>query len=271
MTTTPNVCLVVLDHRLDEYLDDLLSGARTFCPDADLVLYDSSGHTKPSPSAAKQDVLRLPVSQRLEYAKVTAFFFDVFEWAAGRDYDYLVNIETDLAFVQAGFTSFLGSAMAGADYLAPRFARRTKRTSRWRPYRSLKPELPELLDILGVDYTNECFSPAQVFSMRYVEALLGSSIYPRLRRFVDANREPGRSHTLQEVLLPTLPDVLGLTAAPYPTAAAAMNRYRPYHARTAIELARQRPDVYLVHPIRRDSDHPARRRVRELIETGGAA
>lgn len=269
MTAAPNVCLVALEHRHDEFLDDLLAGARAFCPDADVVLYDSGGDDEPSPVAAKYDVPTLPVSRPLHYAKVTPFFFDVFEWAAGRDYDYLVNLESDLAFVKPGFEAFLGRVMPGVDHLAPRFARRTPKTSKWRPYRSLKPELPELFGILGLDHTNECFSPAQVFSKRYVETLVGSPVYQRLRRFVDDNQQPDRSFTLQEVLLPTLPDALGLTVRDYPAAAVAMNRYRPYHARAAIQRALETPDVHFVHPVRRDAGHPARQLVRELLHPGG--
>jgi hypothetical protein len=269
MTAKARICLVALDHRHDDYLDDLFSGARAFCPDADLVLYDSSGSGRASPVAKRHDVPVLPISRHLEYAKVTTFFFDVFEWAADRSYDYLVNLETDMAFVRSGFEDFLGRVMAGVDHLAPRFGRRTPKTSRWRPYRTLKPELPELFEILGIDYTNECFSPAQVFSRRYVDTLLASPFYPRLRQFVADNRQTGRSFTLQEVLLPTLPDVLGLTVRDYPADAVAMNRYRPYHARAAIERARKRPGVHLVHPVRRDAAHPARQLVRELVDSGG--
>lgn len=268
MTAAPKVCLIALEHRHDEFLDDLLAGVREFCPDADLVLYDSSDYDAPSP-AAGYDVPTLPVSKPLQYAKVTPFFFDVFEWAAGRDYDYLVNLESDLAFVKPGFIEFLGRTMPGVDHLAPRFTRRTPKTSRWRPYHGLRPELPELFDILGIDYTNGCFSPAQVFSKRYINTLVGSPLYPRLRRFVEDNQHPDRSFTLQEVLLPTLPDVLGLTVRDYPADAVAMNRYRPYHARAAIRRAIEKPEVFFVHPVRRDSGHPSRQLVRGLLRPRG--
>jgi hypothetical protein len=206
----------------------------------------------------------------LEYAKVTPFFFDVFEWAVHQNYEYIVNVESDMAFIGPGFGQFLAEFMPGVDHLAPGFSRRTPPTSRWRPYRSLRPELAELLAILGTDFTNRCFSPGQVFSARYFTALLESPIYPALRAFVERNQLPGRSFTLQEVLLPTLPDVLGLTVQDYPAHMSRFNRYRPYHARASVEEASQRANIHFVHPVRRDENHPARQFVRALLTEQGA-
>lgn len=259
------LCFVVLDHGPDEYFDDLLHGIRRFCPDAEVYWYDSGPAGRPA-TRQPPDIQRLECSRPLAYAKVTPFFFDILEWAAGRDYDYVVNAESDMAFVNEGFEDFLASVMADNDYLAPRFARKTPKTSRWRPYRSLRPELPELFEILGIDYTNEAFSPGQVFTPRYIHTLLGSLWYPRLREFIARNQEPGKSFTLQEVLLPTLVDVLGLRAADYPAHMTACNRYRPYHAASSVANAHRRGDVPFVHPVQRDAGHAARQFVRALYD-----
>lgn len=263
---SPQLCFVILEHAPDEFFDDLVRGIRYFCPNADVYWYDSGPAGLPA-AEISADVPRLDCSRPLEYAKVTPFFFDILEWAAGRDYRYVVNAESDMAFVNHGFEDFLGTAMAETDYLAPRFARKTPKTSRWRPYRSLRPELPELFEILGTDCTNEAFSPGQVFTPRYIDALLSSPWYPRLREFIARNQEPGRSFTLQEVLLPTLADVLGLRAADYPAHMTRCNRYRPYHAAASVADACDRGDVPFVHPVCRDAGHPARRLVRSLYDT----
>ncbi|WP_055494457.1 hypothetical protein [Streptomyces sp. TP-A0356] len=259
------LCLVVLDHGPDEFFDDLVRGIRRFCPDADVHWYDSGPVDRPATSAPA-DVPRLECSRPLTYAKVTPFFFDMLEWAADQPYDYVVNAESDMAFVNEGFEDFLASAMADHDYLAPRFVRGIPKTSRWRPYRSLRPELPELFEILGIDHMNGAFSPGQVFTPRYIHTLLGSACYPRLREFVARNQELGKSFTLQEVLLPTLPDVLGLRARDYPAHMTAYNRYRPYHAASSVASAHRSGDVPFVHPVRRDPGHAARRFVRALYD-----
>lgn len=263
---TRRLCFVVLDHRGDRYFHDVVQGLRRFSPGADVYWYDSgSAHDRRCDS----DVPRLASSRPLAYAKVTPFFFDLFEWMVDQPYAYVVNVESDLAFINCGYAEFLDETMREADYMAPRFRRATPRTSRWRPYRSLRRELPDLLQVLGVNYTNEAFSPGQVFTPRYAERLLRSPLYGDLRDFVGGNQAPDRSFSLQEVLLPTLPDVLGLRACGYPPGMDAFNRYRPYHARQSVERARQRGDVFLVHPIRRDDRHPARQFVRALTQGQG--
>jgi hypothetical protein len=140
----------------------------------------------------------LPAARSLTYAKVTPFFFDMFEWAADQSYDYIVNAETDMAWIKPGFEAFVASAMNGYDYMAPAFQRDTPRTSRLRPYRSLKPELPELLALLGRQTTHQAFSPAQVFSAKYIRSVLASAIYTDLRVFVERNQAADRSFSLQE-------------------------------------------------------------------------
>lgn len=257
------MCVVILDHRNDIYLQDLIDGIRTFCPGADIAWYNS-GDKAVAPHSAGAAVPLLPCSRPLRYAKVTPFFLDMFEWAAGQPHEYFVNAESDMAFVQPGYERFVAESMRAADYLAPGYELATPRTSRWRPYRSLRRELPELLTLLSMDHTNRCFSPGQVFSARYVERVLTSPNYDDLRAFVERNQGPDRSFSLQEVLLPTLAEALGLRVRGYPAHLASLNRYRPYHAATSVSRARRTPNAYFVHPIRRDEAHGARQLVRRL-------
>jgi hypothetical protein len=259
------LCLVVLDHRNDEYLRDLVAGARRFVPGADIAWYDAGSHSGRPPAG----ITRLACSRPLCYAKVTPFFLDLLEWAAAAPYRAVVNLETDMAFVRPGFEEFVSRSLATADHLACDAHRDTPRTSRWRPYHSLRAELPALKSILGVDSTHRCFSPGQAFSRRYARALVGSPIYGRLREFVAANQRPEGSFSLQEVLLPTLTEVLSLRIAAYPVAAARLNRYRPYHASASIRRAAAEPAVHFVHPVRRDSGDGARKAVRALLGRAG--
>jgi hypothetical protein len=258
----PGICIVVLDHRHDPYLRDLVGSIRLFCPDVEVALYNSADR-QVDPDFT--DLPVLPNSRPLRYAKVTPFFLDLLEWAADEQFDHVVNAETDMAFVQPGFASFVHRTMRDLDYLAPGFARHTPLTSRWRPYRSLRAELQELLSIVGLPDTNRCFSPGQVFSARYARAVVNSPWYGQLRDFVTRNQEPGRSFSLQEVLMPTLADALGLRAGGYPEHLASVNRYRPYHASASVARARDIADAYFVHPIRRDDRDPARMLVRAGI------
>jgi len=259
--------VVIADHRHDEYLTDLVNGLRTFVPAADLVIYNSGDPRIHGDHACHESVPRISSSRPLLYAKVTPFFLDMFEWAAGGCYDYVLNAETDMAWLKPGFEEFVVESMRDHDYMAPGFERSTARTSRWRPYHSLRAELPELMSLLRVTATNRCFSPGQVFSARYIDRVVSSPIYPQLRDFVMRNQEPEKSFTLQEVLLPTLVDSLSLVPRDYPGHLRAVNRYRPYHASPSVKRAIDTPDAYFVHPIRRDNSDAARLAVRQLYAT----
>jgi hypothetical protein len=260
-------CIVICDHRNDMYLQDLVDGIERFCTRSDIAWYNSCG-MRPLPGSAGMLLTMLPQSRPLDYAKVTPFFLDMFEWAAGQSYDFIVNAETDMAFVQSGYERFIAEAMSEADHLAPGYARNVPRTSRWRPYRSLRGKLPELLAILGATNVHRCFSPGQVFSARYIGKLVTSTWYTDLRDFVSRNQQPDRSFSFQEVLLPTVGDVLGLRSADYPAHLASVNRYRPYHASASILRARETRDAYFVHPVRRDEADGARQIVRQLARQG---
>jgi hypothetical protein len=261
----PRICVVIADHRHDDYLTDVVGSLRAFVPAADIAVYNSGDAQCLRRHTVYGSVTVLPTSRPLNYAKVTPFFLDMFEWAAGQDYDYILNAETDMAWIKPGFETFLADAMQGYDYMASGFTRDTPRSSRWRPYRSLRPEVPELLALLGLTGTSQCFSPAQVFSSRYIDTVVASPLYPQLCAFVMRNQAAEKSFTLQEVLLPTLVDTFSLSARDYPPHLATANRYRPYHAAHSVRRVLDIPDAYFVHPIRRDDTDPARIAVRQLI------
>ncbi|MGH3842212.1 MAG: hypothetical protein ACRDS0_12315 [Pseudonocardiaceae bacterium] len=65
------ICLVVIDHNGDDYLDELLRNAARFNPFADIVWYDT-GQAVPR----KAPVPRLECSRPLKYAKITPAFLD---------------------------------------------------------------------------------------------------------------------------------------------------------------------------------------------------
>jgi hypothetical protein len=206
----------------------------------------------------------VPSPRRLFYAKVTPFFFDMFEWLLRDEieFDYAINLETDMLFIRRGFENFIADFMSDCDYMAPRFARFTSKRSKWRPIRSLRPELPKWFQLFGFDHTNEGFSPGQVFSREFVEQLLNHPSYTDVCQLIRENQ----SFTLQEVLFPTLVDFLRLRGQGYPPEAETTIRYRPYLALSGVRKALAETDSYFVHPVRREMDNPARVFIRSLMK-----
>jgi hypothetical protein len=257
------ICVVVLDHGNDRYLQDLVDGAQAFCPAVELCWYNS-GPQPPAAGTPGTALPMLPNSRPLRYAKVAPFFLDLFEWAAGRGYAYVVNAETDMAFVQPGYERFVRDVMRDADYLAPGLDRERPGSRGWQPYRGLWRDLPELLALLGLAVPSRCFNPAQVFSARYIDRVLNSPWYGELREFVARDQDAARSLSLEQVLLPSLAEALGLRARGYPCHLVTVNRCHPYHTAESLRRARTVPHAYFVHPVRRAEDDPARAAARAL-------
>ncbi|MEV6968905.1 hypothetical protein AB0M47_27675 [Hamadaea sp. NPDC051192] len=257
-----SMCFVILSDTVDDTFADVVSSLRRFCPDADIAWYNS-GQRRDTPF----DLLRVRRDRPLKYMKITPAFFDILEWAAESEYDYVVNVETDMAFIRPGFQDYVQRQLRDAHYLAPGLRHRTPEVSLWPSYHSLAKDRQELLSIMGMSHTNRAFCPAQVFSREYATTLLSSDMYSRVRSFVERNQQPERSSTLQELILPTLAEALGLTSRSYAAHLAQFNRFRPYQAMRDVEQAQRTPDAYFIHPVRRSSSDPVRAWIRDLVRT----
>jgi hypothetical protein len=261
MPGSNKILMVILEDKDPFALKDLVENVRFFCPGATLALYNSGGIKDLGKDLG---LLHFPNPRRLQYAKVTPFFFDVFEWMHREqmDFDCFMNLETDMLFIRKGFEDFLASTMKKADYLAPKFKHATSTRSKWRPIRSLRPELPQWLALLGLDHTNEAFSPGQVFSRNYIQKLLLHPAYPEIKRLLKENR----SFTLQEVLFPTLTEVLHVKGRSYPEGMGPVIRYRPYQAVSGVKRALSMPEAFFVHPVRREPDCASRLFIHSLMK-----
>lgn len=250
-----------MEHRDPFALEDMVANLRHFCPLAELWFYNSGT----DPSLGKHlDIAHVPNPKPYQYAKIVSWFIELFEWVTNHkiEFDYLINMETDLLFIREGFEAFISETMDGYDYMAPNLELNIAKTSKWRPYHSLKPELNNWLEFWETPRVNGAFSPAQVFSQDYVHKLLGHVKYSRLLELLEENE----SFTLQEVLFPTLPNLLGLKARSYPRHLKSIIRYRPYQAVVGVEKALATLDAYFVHPVHRAPENPARQRIKALYQ-----
>lgn len=251
-----SIAIVILAHNDQESLTNLSENISRYCPDCVPFLYNSGTNPKLGEETGLQFI---PNPQRLEYAHIMPFFLDVFEWFLSdrRQFTYLVNAETDMLFIRKGFGTFVEEAMAGYDYMAPLFKYGIPHSSKWRPYHSLKPELLSWKNLLEVEEFNQAFSPAQVFSRNYIEQLVTHPKYFLIKDLVKRNG----SFTLQEVLNPTLVSFLKLQGRCYPEGLEPIIRYRPYQAVSGVKRALELQNAYLVHPVRRNQEDPARKMI----------
>lgn len=242
------------------YLPELVANVRHFNPGSPIALYNSGNDPNLGDGLG---LLHVTPSRPLSYARVAPFFLDTFEWLhnaaastsnAHIQYDYLINLETDMLFIRTGFQTWLEGAMQHCDYMAANYTTEVNMHSTARYIRTLRPELSQWYDLFGFEHIHIGFSPGMVFSRRYVDRLVGHGQYGRIRAMV----EDSRAMSLQEVLLPTLAEYLGLWARGYPKAGREFNRFRPFQTARNVARALTVNDVYFVHPVPRDGGNGAR-------------
>src|SRR5437868_1896780 len=181
-----DLLFVILAHTDHASLEELVDNVRVFCPRARMLLYNSGENSR---LGSNLSIPRFQSPRRYGYARITPFFFDVFEWAvrSGDGFGAIVNLETDLLFIRPGYQDFVKKWLACADYLAPNLVERRSLKTRWRPMRSLRPEFKRWFEFFGFQYWHGTFSPAQVFSRRYVKTLVEHDRYAELRRLAEEN------------------------------------------------------------------------------------
>ena len=246
------IVMVILAHEEPDALADFVRNIRYFCSNANLLFYNSN----PVPGLGEGlDLLVIPNSNQQAYENLTPYYLDVFEWLIkySISFDYFVHLESDMLF----------SAMAGFDFMAPHLTKFHTMKQHY-PYKTIRPELPEWYKLFGFEYVHWGFNPGFVFSRKYIESIVNFKDLPTLREKV----KNSKAFALQEILLPTFTDVLGLEGRSYPKRGnRRSNRFRPYIIVWAIRAALKNPQVFYVHPVRREADSKARVFVRNLIPT----
>jgi len=254
--------MVILAHEDPDALADVVRNIRHFCPHADLLFYNSG----PDPSLGEGlDLPVIPNSNQQTYENLTPYYLDVFEWLINSSisFDYFVHLESDMLFIDHGFENWLVSAMEGYDFMASHLSKFHKMKQHY-PYKTIRPELPNWYKLFGFEYVHWGFNPGYVFSRKYVESIVNFKDLPTLREMV----ENSKAFALQEILLPTFTDVLGLEGRPYPRRGnRRSNRFRPYIKVWAIRAALKNPQIFFVHPVSRKVNNKARVYIRNLIPT----
>ena len=258
---TSKICFAILAHTNRPCLDDQVRNLRTFAPTADVVLFN--GGRDPN-LADGLDIDVCPYSQPLRYERVARFHGEIMRWLheTGREFDFLVTIDSDVLLIKHGFEAFLDRAMADSAYMGVLF-RRVEKDTEWITGRRFHYVWRRAWQpIFEVEHPYGCFCPGQVFRGEYVERLLR---FPRLDELFE-RIERSRLRDLEELIWATLAVTLECNPRRYPDAVSASVRYRKRHAPGEIRAYLDDPDVFLLHPVPMSLDAPERRLIRLLRE-----
>ncbi|MCT8140355.1 hypothetical protein H1D32_23235 [Anaerobacillus sp. CMMVII] len=255
--TKKKICFALLVHENRELVEQLIANINYYCPNSHIVLYN--GGNKPN-LCEELGVQVCPTSKKLKYGNLSSYFFETMEWLdeINLNYDYFINLDSDVLFFRKGYEEFIEEQMKDADYMGVKLRIPDKNWTcgksfkkdiqRWEPFFCTKP-------FWGV------FNVGQVMSKELVKALLE---YEKLISLKNALEETD-VFGIEEIIFTNLANELGFKMKSYPDdCGEKLIRYRPHFKVKELSKCLSKKVGWLAHPIHRTKWDPAREFIYEL-------
>jgi hypothetical protein len=256
------IVFAILVHEKRDVIQDQIENIRYFCPNASIVFFQSGNDDNLCKGLGYPIC---PTSHPMKYARTYGWFFlNIMEWLekTGYEYDYLINIDSDSLFAKKGYEEFIISEMKGFDYMSPLFS---IATDAWTPGHTMNKVWNLWQPIFEMDHFYRCFG-SQVFSRKFVKKILSFHKLEEMKRVMKETEDD--VFALEEMLFATLTKTLGIKAKPYPENIGKWMRDIPkYRKLEIIRAVRKNEDCYLLHPVRRSMNDPARAFIRNMIQS----
>jgi hypothetical protein len=245
------ICFALLVHENQELVEQLISNINYYCPNSHVVLYN--GGNNPN-FCKKLHVPVCPTSKQIKYGNLSTYFLETMEWLdeIGINYDYFINLDSDVLLFRKGYEEFIEEEMQDVDYMGVKLRipdqnwtcgkSFKKDAHRWEPF------FPTT-SFLGV------FNVGQVMSKHLVKAFLN---YEKKELLKTAFKET-KVFGIEEIVFANLANELGFKMKSYPEDHGEKAiRYRPYFNEKELTMFLQKNVGWLVHPINRKKNDPAR-------------
>lgn len=244
------ICFALLAHQDEEALLDQIQNIRKYTrPDAKIVLYNGgSNGSFGKEICAHHQVQYCPYSRPLMPGKTGRFFYDVMRWLeeTQEEYEYLVYTESDVMFIKHGFERLLNELMDGYDCLVyPSYKEIPLPMHRF-PASTMRREWHRWKSFFQKDFFCGTFNPMQVYRHSIVKKML-DGLNTSLLENLFARTEV---FALGEMLYLTLAVHADGQVRDYPSAHIEYLRHSPPIFLEDVILARQKPDVLFVHPVK---------------------
>lgn len=254
------ICFAILVHENRDVIKDQLENIRYFCPTASIVFFQSGN----DPNLCEGFGYPVcPTSFPMKWGKTFGWFFlNVMEWLEkiGYEYDYLINIDSDVLFAKKGFEKFIISEMEHYDYMAPYFS---EAHDDWIPGQTMKRVWHLWQPIFNMNNLYRCFG-SQVFSRTFIKQILSFNKLDEMKSLMKHTEED--VFALEEMLFPTLAKTLDVKAKAYPVNVSKLIRDVPIFTEEEIRNGvNNNEQCYLIHPVRRIMNDPARTLIRNMI------
>lgn len=257
MEIKKRICFAVLVHEKKEIVIDLIDNIRYFCPNSSIVLFN--GGDDPNLCQGLGCPV-CPTSRKLKYGTTATYMLEVMSWLEGIkfDYDYLINLDSDILFVREGYEKFIIDQMKDKDYMGVNV--RTAKNG-WYCYEQIKKEWNMWRPLFKTDKFLGTFNVGQVFSKKLVKKLLTCKKIDQLRE----NLLVTKSFGIDEIAYVTMVKTLGFKPKSYPHDANAIIRYRPYYSHDEAFKLLNNHTAFLLHPVKRKQDNGARTLIKSIM------
>jgi hypothetical protein len=254
------ICFAILVHENSEVIQDQIENIRYFCPNSSIVFFQSGNDDNLCKGLGYPIC---PTSHPMKYGRTYGWFFlNIMEWLenTGYEYDYLINLDSDSLFAKKGFEDFIISEMNEFEYMAAHYRMATEH---WFPGNTMKKVWHLWQPIFNMDHFYGCFG-SQVFSQKFVKQILSFNKLEEMKRIMKQTEDDVLA--LEEMLFATLAKTLGVKSKPYPANVGKWMRDRPkYRRRELINAVKNNEECYLLHPVNRFMNDPARTFIRSMV------
>lgn len=241
-------------HENEEVLINQIKNIKYYNPGCKVILYNGGVD---STFGLKSNIPICPKSRPLKKEKLGRFFLDIMIWLeeTKEDYDYLVNLDSDVMFIKRGYEEYLKQHMQGYDCMGINMGiqRSPDDAPHWIPGMNMWSEWEIWQPFFETDYFCGSLNSMQVYRKRIVESMLENLDIDKLETLFQITEV----YALEEILYATLAVRCGGKHRSYPYECAEYVRWEPLSIEQ-LESARKEKDVYFVHPIEREMDNPTR-------------
>lgn len=252
------ICFVILAHENEQVLKNQVDNIRKYNPQSKVVLYNGGK----DPEFGKGiDIDICPYSRPVQVPNLGRVFYDVMKWLeeSDIDYEFLINVDSDIMFVNPGFETFLQECMKDYHFMGlwmrkievecndpwwwPAYTLWHEGWEKWNPFFQTN------------DYIIGTLNAMQVYRREIIQKMLNRIDIEKLEELV-AKTEV---YAIEEMLYGTLAARNGGKWRRYPTYFQEYIRLGDPFTLNEIKKAKEDPSVFFVHPIARHIEDLARK------------
>jgi hypothetical protein len=250
------ICFAILAHDYEDVLVNQIENLNKHNPGCKIVVYNGGTNKK---FAQQLNVPICPKSRPLQKGKLGRFFMDTMSWLEeiGEEYDFLVNLDSDVMFIRPGYEENMMKWMQGYDCMGINMGiqKSPEEVPHWYPGQTMWKEWRQWQPFFKTDYFCGSLNSMQVYRRDIISRIMkGLDIY-----WLEKLLAETKVFALEEMLYATLAVRSGGKYRSYPYQSIEFVRLGETLTVDECHYAQTKPDVFFVHPIERNMNNLSRR------------